>query len=134
MAGTYHKGKDAHICKNKSQNMRASLCDDNHFNKQDLITNSIETGGANAFPRLMMSAVSANLRRVFALTDGLKKQARGDPDISHIEVIGAGAMGADITCYLLSKGYNLYLSDVNETAIDKAKVKIESYLQRKLTH
>jgi len=127
------KAQDKYLQKQKPAHAPYLYAMITHFEQAGPDYKRLETGELTHFPQLMMSAVSANLRRVFALTDGLKKQARGNPDISHIEVIGAGAMGVDITCYLLSKGYNLYLSDVNETAIDNAKVKIESYLQRKLT-
>ncbi len=83
------------------------------------------------FPRLMLDEVSANLRRVFALTDRVKKQARGDSAISHVQVVGAGAMGADIAIYLCLKGLHVYLTDVNEAALAKAYQRAQAYFERK---
>ena len=84
------------------------------------------------FPRLMLDDVSHNLRRVFALTDRVKKQARGDAGITHVQVIGAGAMGADIAHYLCLKGMHVYLCDPDEQALSRAYERAEVYFNRKL--
>ena len=81
----------------------------------------------------MMSDVSANLRRVFALTDQVKKQGKGACDISFVQVIGAGAMGADIATYLCLKGCDVVLSDINADALARATDKAFAYFDRKLS-
>lgn len=89
-------------------------------------------GELSVFPQLMMSDISKNLRRVFALTDLVKKQVRGKTDIQSIEVIGAGAMGADIASYLCLKGFDVRLTDIQADARDRAYQQIKTYLNRKL--
>ena len=89
-------------------------------------------GELSVFPQLMMSDISKNLRRVFALTDLVKKQVRGKTDIKSIEVIGAGAMGADIASYLCLKGFNVRLTDIQQDARERAYQQIKTYLRRKL--
>ena len=102
-----------------------------HFEEAGPDYDKLVAGELTHFPSLMMSAVSANLRRVFALTDRVKKQARGTSSIKNILVIGAGAMGADIATYLCLKGMNVYLDDVDEGALQRAYQKAKAYFERK---
>ena len=102
-----------------------------HFEEAGPHFEALKAGELSHFPRLMMNAVSANLRRVFALTDKVKKQARGTSSIKTILVIGAGAMGADIATYLCLKGMTVYLDDVNEDALKRAYQSAKTYFERK---
>ena len=102
-----------------------------HFEEAGPDYDALVASELSHFPKLMMSAVSANLRRVFALTDRVKKQARGTSSITHVLVIGAGAMGADIATYLCLKGMHVYLDDVNEAALKRAYQSAKTYFERK---
>ena len=103
-----------------------------HFRQAGPDFEALMRSELSVFPQLMMSAVSRNLRRVFALTDLVKKQVRGKTEIKAIEVVGAGAMGADIASYLCLKGFAVTLTDIQPQARDKAYQHIKSYLCRKL--
>ena len=103
-----------------------------HFAEAGADYDKLVAGELRHFPALMLNPISANLRRVFALTDGLKKQARGASGLTHIHVIGAGAMGADIAQYLCLKGLTVTLTDVNDAALSRAYDNAETYFIRKL--
>ena len=74
----------------------------------------------DSFARLLDSATSRNLVRVFFLREGLKETARGDNDIKHVHVIGAGAMGGDIATWCAMQGCRVTLSDVRPEPIGAA--------------
>lgn len=73
-----------------------------------------------SFARLLDSETSRNLRRVFFLRRGLKNDARGDDGISHVHVVGAGAMGAEIAGWCAIHGKRVSLGDVSPDALGKA--------------
>lgn len=104
-----------------------------HFKEAGPDYDKLISGELTHFPKLMRSAVSANLRRVFALTDKVKKQARGPSPISHVHVIGAGVMGADIATFLCFKGMHIYLSDNDNASLSKAQKTAHQYFDRKLS-
>lgn len=108
-----------------------AICD--HFEGAGPDYQALIASELHHFPILMMSDVSANLRRVFALTDQVKKQGKGACDISFVQVIGAGAMGADIATYLCLKGCDVVLSDINADALAGATDKAFAYFDRKLS-
>ena len=81
---------------------------------------ALTRGEAELFPKMMMSEASHHLRHVFAMTDKVKKSARGDAGIHSVHVIGAGTMGGDIAAVAAMRGYQVSLSDMNEQAIDAA--------------
>lgn len=103
-----------------------------HFKEAGADYDRLVAGELCHFPALMMNPVSANLRRVFALTDGVKKQARGASGLTHIQVIGAGVMGADIAQYLCMKGLRVTLTDVNDAALSRAYDNAKIFFARKL--
>lgn len=107
-----------------------ALCD--HFIAADGNYEELVRGELSIFPALMLGDVSHGLRRVFQLTDKVKKQGRGTCDIDQILVIGAGTMGADIATFLALKGKIIYLSDIDEMALQRAKSEAERYFRRKL--
>ncbi len=73
-----------------------------------------------SFARLLESETSRNLRRVFYLRQGLKQDARGDDGISHVHVVGAGAMGAEIAGWAAIRGKRVTLGDVSPEALARA--------------
>lgn len=91
-----------------------------HFKTHHADPEALTRGEENLFPKMMMSEASHHLRRVFAMTDKVKKSARGDAKITSVHVIGAGTMGGDIAAVAALRGFNVTLSDMNEAAIDAA--------------
>lgn len=73
-----------------------------------------------SFSRLLKTETSQNLRRVFFLRQGLKENAGGDDDITHVHVVGAGAMGAEIAAWTALKGKTVTLGDVENEPLAKA--------------
>ncbi len=76
---------------------------------------------ATSVSRLMMTATSRNLVRVFLLQDRLKSFGK-DPAIDkdafrHIHVIGGGIMGGDITAWCASKGLKVTLQETRKEAV-----------------
>ena len=104
-----------------------------HFEKAGTNYDAFIQGEFAHFPPLMMNPVSKALRRVFALTDKVKKQAKGQSAIEHIYVIGAGAMGGDIATLLAYRGKHVTLFDVSLDAMEKAQTKAIAYFERKLS-
>ena len=94
---------------------------------------AISAAEKTIFPSLMMSKASNGLRRVFQLTDTVRKTARGDAGIKKIHVIGAGVMGGDIAAVAAMSGVQVTLSDMSEDAIsgaiDRARVLHERRLK-----
>lgn len=73
-----------------------------------------------SFARLLKTETSQNLRRVFFLRQRLKDASRGTDDISHVHVIGAGAMGVEIATVAAIKGKTVTLGDVENAPLGNA--------------
>ena len=110
------------------------ICD--HFEaalSADNFYQCLVEGELHHFPILMLSEESKAMRHLFAINDKVKKQGRGDPEVSKIAVIGAGTMGADIATFLCFKGFDTYLSDIHQPALRAAKERAQAYFVRKLS-
>lgn len=74
-----------------------------------------------AFAPMLMSPQSKSLRRVFKLSEALKAQApkklHWKP--THVHVIGAGTMGADIAGVCVAAGMEVTLQDISPEQIEK---------------
>jgi len=81
---------------------------------------TIQRGEIRSFANLLKTPSSKNLRRVFFLRQKLKDTARGDDDIAHVHVIGAGTMGAEIAAMAAIRGKRVSLSDLDTTALGRA--------------
>ncbi len=85
------------------------------------------------FAPLMISDTSRNLRRVFRLSELLKKQApKGlgwTPVRAHI--IGAGTMGADIAGWCVASGMEVTLQDLSADQIEKGIAAQSKLFKRK---
>ena len=81
---------------------------------------AMSAGEMDIFPDLMVGSASKNLRRVYYLTDKVRKTARGDSKIKKLHVVGAGTMGGDIAAVAAMFGLNVSLTDVNVSAIEGA--------------
>jgi 3-hydroxyacyl-CoA dehydrogenase/enoyl-CoA hydratase/3-hydroxybutyryl-CoA epimerase len=93
---------------------------------------AISAAERTIFPSLMVSLASDGLRRVFQLTDMVRKSARGDAGIAHVHVIGAGVMGGDIAAVAAMSGLKVSLSDTAEEAIDNAVTRARALYERRL--
>lgn len=81
-----------------------------------------------AFVPLMGSPTAQNLRRVFFLSEGLKKlgvQGKPKPQFARVHVVGAGVMGGDIAAWCALRGMAVTLQDMDldriKPALDRAK-------------
>ena len=79
-----------------------------------------------------MTPASAGMRRNFQLTDAVKKGGRGDHDVSHIHVIGAGTMGGDIAAVAAMNGFEVTLQDISADAVDRAIERARTLYERRL--
>ena len=86
-----------------------------------------------SFARLLVSDASRNLVRVFFLRETLKALAGEPPQVSHVHVVGAGAMGGDIAAWCAWKGLTVTLGDVDPKPIAGA-LKRAAALYAKLAH
>jgi 3-hydroxyacyl-CoA dehydrogenase / enoyl-CoA hydratase / 3-hydroxybutyryl-CoA epimerase len=94
-------------------------------------------GEAERFVPLMATDTAKNLRRVFFLSEGLKKQGlRGadKPMFRRVHVIGAGIMGGDIAAWCALRGLGVTLQDLDmeriKPALDRAKELFKKRLRK----
>lgn len=103
-----------------------------HFAMENPDQARLITAESHIFARLMMGGASRGLRRVFALNDAVKKQGRGNSDVTHIHVIGAGVMGGDIAAVAAMSGFKVTLQDINVEAIESAVKRAHGLYDRRL--
>ncbi len=70
-----------------------------------------------SFAKLMVTPTAQNLIRVFFLREQMKKLAGGGNRIERVHVIGAGAMGGDISAWCASQGFRVTLADMKPDPI-----------------
>jgi 3-hydroxyacyl-CoA dehydrogenase/enoyl-CoA hydratase/3-hydroxybutyryl-CoA epimerase len=70
-----------------------------------------------SFANLMVTPTAQNLIRVFFLREQMKKLAGDGNTISHVHVIGAGAMGGDIAAWCANQGMRVTLADMKPEPI-----------------
>jgi 3-hydroxyacyl-CoA dehydrogenase/enoyl-CoA hydratase/3-hydroxybutyryl-CoA epimerase len=92
-------------------------------------------GEVEAFVPLMGSPTATNLRRVFFLSEGLKKQGLKGAKFSRVHVIGAGVMGGDIAAWCAYRGMIVTLQDLDmariQPALDRAKKLFQKRYRKK---
>jgi len=93
---------------------------------------AMSAGEIDVFPNLMVSSASKNLRRVFYLTDAVRKSARGESGIKRMHVVGAGVMGGDIAAIGAMAGLDVTLTDMNDAAIVGAIARAKKLFERRL--
>ncbi len=92
-------------------------------------------GEASGFVPLMGSDTARNLRRVFFLSEGLKKQGlRGaqKPVFRRVHVIGAGVMGGDIAAWCALRGLGVTLQDLDMARITPALDRAKTLFKKRL--
>jgi len=88
---------------------------------------------ARSFAKLVFSPTSQNLQRVFFLQDRMKELAKASQTkFSHVHVVGAGTMGADIAAWCALQGMSVTLQDRDKTFVDAGLLKAAETLRRKL--
>ncbi|MEO8443539.1 MAG: 3-hydroxyacyl-CoA dehydrogenase NAD-binding domain-containing protein [Gammaproteobacteria bacterium] len=87
---------------------------------------------ARSFGRLVMTAASRNLVRVFFLQERLKKLGSPKTGIRNVHVIGAGVMGGDIAAWCALRGLNVTLQDRDIKFIEPALARARKLFARKL--
>ena len=93
---------------------------------------AMSAGELDVFPNLMVGSASKNLRRVFYLTDAVRKSARGASNIERLHVVGAGVMGGDIAAIGAMAGLEVTLADMNEVVIKSARSRAKKLFERRL--
>ncbi|WDR01208.1 3-hydroxyacyl-CoA dehydrogenase family protein [Devosia algicola] len=92
-------------------------------------------GEIDAFVPLMGSDTASNLRRVFFLSEGLKKQGAKGVKFARVHVIGAGVMGGDIAAWCALRGMAVTLQDLDmdriKPALDRGKKLFRKRLKKK---
>ncbi len=99
---------------------------------------AMKEGEIERFIPLMNSDISKNLRRVFFLSEGLKKQGLRGKDkatFRRVHVIGAGVMGGDIAAWCALRGMGVTLQDLDmeriKPALERAKALFKKRLKSK---
>jgi 3-hydroxyacyl-CoA dehydrogenase/enoyl-CoA hydratase/3-hydroxybutyryl-CoA epimerase len=92
-------------------------------------------GEAAGFVPLMASDTARNLRRVFFLSESLKKQGlrgKDKPAFARVHVIGAGVMGGDIAAWCALRGLGVTLQDLDMERIKPALERARSLFKKRL--
>lgn len=95
----------------------------------------MKQGEIARFVPLMASPTAANLRRVFFLSESLKKQGvRGveKPVFRRVHVVGAGVMGGDIAAWCALRGMGVTLQDLDMDRIKPALDRARSLFKKRL--
>jgi 3-hydroxyacyl-CoA dehydrogenase/enoyl-CoA hydratase/3-hydroxybutyryl-CoA epimerase len=90
---------------------------------------------ADGFVPLMASDTARNLRRVFFLSEALKKQGlrgKDKPSFARVHVIGAGVMGGDIAAWCALRGLGVTLQDLDMERIAPALKRAKTLFQKRL--
>ena len=95
---------------------------------------AMRRGEIDRFPPLMATDTAFNLRRLFFLSEGLKKQGvKGQkPKFTRVHVIGAGVMGGDIAAWCAMRGMGVTLQDLDEDRIAPALKRAKSLFKKRL--
>jgi 3-hydroxyacyl-CoA dehydrogenase/enoyl-CoA hydratase/3-hydroxybutyryl-CoA epimerase len=92
-------------------------------------------GEAERFIPLMETPTSKNLRRVFFLSEGLKKQGvrgKDKPVFRRVHVVGAGVMGGDIAAWCALRGMGVTLQDLDMERIKPALERAKKLFSKRL--
>ncbi|WP_300380760.1 3-hydroxyacyl-CoA dehydrogenase NAD-binding domain-containing protein [Henriciella sp.] len=88
---------------------------------------------ARSFVELSQTRTARNLIGLFTRQEALKRQARlsDGHGISHVHVIGAGTMGADIAMWTAMQGFSVTLQDIDTSVIAKAMGRAHEWMDGK---
>jgi 3-hydroxyacyl-CoA dehydrogenase/enoyl-CoA hydratase/3-hydroxybutyryl-CoA epimerase len=92
-------------------------------------------GEAPRFAPLLATDTARNLRRVFFLSESLKKLGLRGPEkpvFRRVHVIGAGVMGGDIAAWCALRGLGVTLQDLDMERISPALARAKSLFKKRL--
>ena len=124
--------KDKYLKRLRSDHTPAPAAIIDHVENFGHDRKAMSAGELDVFPNLMVGSASKNLRRVFYLTDAVRKSARGESGIKRMHVVGAGVMGGDIAAIGAIAGLDVTLTDMNEAAIVGAIARAKKLFERRL--
>ena len=124
--------KDKYLKRLRSDHTPAPAAIIDHVENFGHDRKAMSAGELDVFPNLMVGSASKNLRRVFYLTDAVRKSARGESGIKRMHVVGAGVMGGDIAAIGAMAGLDVTLTDMNEAAIVDAIARAKKLFERRL--
>ena len=81
---------------------------------------AMQAAEVRSFAQLLAGKTAQNLTRVFFLRETLRAKGKGESGVTHVHVIGAGAMGAEIAAWCASRGKRVTLADLDPKALAKA--------------
>ena len=105
------------------------------FEKRGGNWRDMSKGEAERFVPLMATDTARNLRRVFFLSESLKKQGvRGanKPVFRRVHVVGAGVMGGDIAAWCALRGLGVTLQDLDMERIKPALERAKELFRKRL--
>ena len=124
--------KDKYLKRLRSDHIPAPAAIIDHVENFGHDKKAMSAGELDVFPNLMVGSASKNLRRVFYLTDAVRKSARGESGIKRMHVVGAGVMGGDIAAIGAIAGLDVTLTDMNEAAIVGAIARAKKLFERRM--
>lgn len=81
---------------------------------------AMQAAEIRSFCELLAGETAQNLIRVFFLREGLRAGAKGDSNVGHVHIVGAGTMGAEIAAWCASRGLRVTLADLEAKTLAKA--------------
>ena len=87
---------------------------------------------ARSIARLLRTATSRNLVRVFFLRERLRGLAPKTSGIRRVHVAGAGVMGGDIAAWCALRGFNVSIHDRSMALVEPALKRAEALFRRRL--
>ena len=127
-----HHAEQAHLSGLNPADMPAPFAIIDHYRRAGGDPARLIATERDCFPDLMVSQASQHLRRVFKMTDKVRKSARGDSQISTVHIVGAGTMGGDIAAVAAMQGFQTTISDMNEEATANALTRAQALFERRL--
>lgn len=92
----------------------------------------IQSAEVRSFSEVLAGETAQNLIRVYFLREALRAAGKGESNITHVHVIGAGAMGGEIAAWCASRGLKVTLADLDRKALAKAIGSAGKFFGRKL--
>jgi 3-hydroxyacyl-CoA dehydrogenase/enoyl-CoA hydratase/3-hydroxybutyryl-CoA epimerase len=124
--------RERHLARLRADHTPAPFAIADHVARHGHDAAAMSAGEIDIFPGLLTGQASRNLRRVYYLTDAVRKTGRGDSQINHLNVVGAGVMGGDIAAVSALAGLDVTLTDMNPDAIDAALGRARKLFERRL--
>lgn len=132
MTAIIESERAALLARTNPRNMPAPFGILDHYSVKEFHKNNMIKEETKLFSKLMLTPASIGMRRNFQLTDMVKKGGRGNHDVSHVHVIGAGTMGGDIAAVAAMAGFEVTLQDISSEAVERATGRARDLFERRL--